>query len=258
MTTDLATGAFLFLAGGAIASFIALVRIRKLERKNETEVTRLDKRLSEQEGLLGKCHQDYAEEITRQRRGFEESTSHLQKKILETEGIFIFKEREYQEKLLEQTRHYAEEIESATREFHRRIQALRQEHEGQLKEEREKAFQEGLRRGSQAEEEKAKIFSVMVSPYIGQREISSFFKKSFQLKIGYQYQLLVNGIPCFDPHVVIEQSMEQDQVDFERIERLAINLARAAIAQRAGPAAGAITFSDRPVIERKKGRKNDH
>jgi hypothetical protein len=123
-----------------------------------------------------------------------------------------------------------------------------QEHEAQLKQERDKALQEGLRRGSQAEEEKAKIFSVTVRPYIEERHNSGFFSKRHIFGVGYQYQLLVNGIPCFEPHVVLEQILEERQVDSDRIERLAKELTRAAVALKAGPAAAAaISLDETPV-----------
>ena len=46
------------------------------------------------------------------------------------------------------------------------------------------------------------------------------FKDDFRSEIGYQYQLLVNGIPAFQPHVIIEQSEEIAAVDKETVNNL--------------------------------------
>jgi hypothetical protein len=93
---------------------------------------------------------------------------------------------------------------------------------------------------------------VSVRPYIKKLKDDGFFKKMNRLQVGYQYQLQINGIPCFDPHVVIEQHYEEREVNQEVIERmtkLALEAARTAVAIQAGPAGAFIPIATSPVIE---------
>jgi hypothetical protein len=110
----------------------------------------------------------------------------------------------------------------------------------------------GKRQAELRADEKGKAFSVIVRPFIRKIRDDSFLKKMNRLEIGYQYQLQINGIPCFAPHVVIEQHYEEKEVNQEVIERMtrfAIEAARVAVAIQAGPAGAFIPIADSPVIE---------
>lgn len=39
-------------------------------------------------------------------------------------------------------------------------------------------------------------------------------------EVGYQYQLFVRGVPCFDPHKVVTQRIEKKEVNQEKVTRL--------------------------------------
>lgn len=117
---------------------------------------------------------------------------------------------------------------------------------------RKAAFTEGFEKGQLAEAEKGKIFSVAVRPYMGKFIKKGLIKNSTKLYIGYQYQLLVSGIPCFQPHKVHEQEYEEEIIDDEKIAKytkLAIEVAEAAVRLSAGPAATLIPVNRQPVIE---------
>lgn len=69
-----------------------------------------------------------------------------------------------------------------------------------------------------------KLFSVTISPYVQLVTDKGFFTDDFQARIGYQYQLLVNGIPAFQPHVVIERHEKVKQFD-EKIKAAFLEIA---------------------------------
>jgi hypothetical protein len=82
--------------------------------------------------------------------------------------------------------------------------------------------------------------SVQMEPYYKQSKQSGIFNKKSSVEIGYQYQLLVNGIPCFEPHVTVVDSREEAEINEEVIARLketAYQLAQAAVASKTGAAA---------------------
>jgi hypothetical protein len=101
-----------------------------------------------------------------------------------------------------------------------------------LEQEREKAA-ESARDKLRAEYElQNKLFSVKISPYVQLSTDKGFFKDAFEAKIGYQYQLLVNGIPAFQPHVVLERHEKVDKFDEavkDRLLGVAEKIAQAAI-----------------------------
>jgi hypothetical protein len=67
----------------------------------------------------------------------------------------------------------------------------------------------------------SKMFSVQISPYVQITEDKGLIKSSFATEVGYQYQLLVNGIPVFQPHIIAERTEVRKEVSPERIKELA-------------------------------------
>jgi hypothetical protein len=93
--------------------------------------------------------------------------------------------------------------------------------------EREQALTE-VRDKVRAEYElQTKLFSVKISPYVCVREDKGILRSSYETAAGYQYQLLVNGIPAFTPHVVTEHTEIKKEVNPE-VERLLIRTAERA------------------------------
>lgn len=70
-------------------------------------------------------------------------------------------------------------------------------------------------------------FSVKVSPYRDEIRTGSdgliFNDIYHEVMIGYQYQLLINGVPALKPGIIIEEYLieEKKEVDFAKIERTA-------------------------------------
>lgn len=79
-----------------------------------------------------------------------------------------------------------------------------------------------------------KLFSVKISPYVKITQDKRLFKDKYEAISGYQYQLLVNGIPAFSPHVVPERTETIKAIN-EELEQALIQAANLA-------AEGAITL----------------
>lgn len=69
-------------------------------------------------------------------------------------------------------------------------------------------------------EQQGKMYSVVIKPYLKIEKDKGIIWDEHKSYTGYQYQLLVNGIPAFQPHVVIEKTEEIKEVDEKTIERL--------------------------------------
>jgi hypothetical protein len=100
-------------------------------------------------------------------------------------------------------------------------------------------------------EAQVKAFGVEIRPYVKIEKDSGVFRDEHKSYTGYQYQLLVNGIPAFQPHVVIEHSEELRTVDKEIIAEL-IKLAHksaeiAAKAYLGGTTSSALTIGQEIV-----------
>jgi hypothetical protein len=66
----------------------------------------------------------------------------------------------------------------------------------------------------------AKLYDVSVRPYLKVDAVKGLFKDGQVIEAGYQYQLLVNGIPAFQPTVVIEETRRQSKVNEENVKAL--------------------------------------
>jgi hypothetical protein len=53
------------------------------------------------------------------------------------------------------------------------------------------------------------------------RTVTTYFKSKYEKRIGYQYQLLVNGIPAFQPHVITESTELVVTTKDENIDKVA-------------------------------------
>jgi hypothetical protein len=148
---------------------------------------------------------------------------------------------------LETSRSHAAELKGLAQE-HREVFA---KHASETQQKAHDEYERGRRQGELDTDQKAKAFSVVVRPYVCQTKDGTLFK-TYSLEIGYQYQLVVNGIPCFEPHIVIEQRTDEKEVNTELIERItqiAITTARKAVAST--PAGNLITVLDSLILTKK-------
>lgn len=86
--------------------------------------------------------------------------------------------------------------------------------------EREQVARETREKTRAELEMQAKLFDVSVRPYVKTDKVKGFLKDDELIEAGYQYQLLVNGIPAFQPSVVIEETLRSSKVNEENVKAL--------------------------------------
>lgn len=107
----------------------------------------------------------------------------------------------------------------------------------QLHSEKERAAKEARDLERAEYELQAKLFSVKISPFVQLITNKGFVYDDFESKVGYQYQLLINGIPAFQPHVVVERHekvKEFDQAIKQTLLKVAQGCAEAALSTYLG------------------------
>jgi hypothetical protein len=82
-----------------------------------------------------------------------------------------------------------------------------------LESERDAAVSEAREKQRAEYELQQKLFSVKISPYVQLLTDEGWISNSHEAKVGYQYQLLVNGIPAFQPHVMVERHEKIEKID---------------------------------------------
>lgn len=61
---------------------------------------------------------------------------------------------------------------------------------------------------------------VVVRPYVEIETEKGIIYDTHQSNAGYQYQLMINGIPVFQPHIIIENKETLKEVNQERLDKL--------------------------------------
>lgn len=102
------------------------------------------------------------------------------------------------------------------------------EFEERLRRECKRSADEAREQARMQFEQQQKLFSVEVRPYFEICEVGTYFKTKFEKRVGYQYQLLVNGIPALQPHVITESKEVVEKTKDETIDKLANQALQAA------------------------------
>lgn len=89
-----------------------------------------------------------------------------------------------------------------------------------LQEGRKQSYQEGYDHARAEAELQSKLFDVKISPYVEVAAAKGMFRSQEEVRAGYQYQLLVNGIPAFQPHVIIERREVSSKANEENIKAM--------------------------------------
>lgn len=101
-------------------------------------------------------------------------------------------------------------------------------------------------------EQQVKLFSIKISPFVKIKKGSGWIFNTHLSETGYQYQLLVNGIPALHPHITIERSEEVKELDEAKLQKLletATTLAKAAAdTYLAGSGKGAVQITE-PILD---------
>lgn len=188
----------------------------------------------------------------RQIAGLQLSTSENSNRLVELQTQLARQSEEFSNQLSQRAREHMEELDRLARERRQVDQNHLAEIKQNVREAEDRGYEDGKRQAELRADEKAKTFSVIVRPFIRKIRDDGLFTKHLKLEVGYQYQLQINGIPCFDPHIVIEQHYEEKEVNQEVIEKmthLALAAAKTAVAIQAGPAGAFIPIADSPIIE---------
>lgn len=133
------------------------------------------------------------------------------------------------------------------------ITNLKAEHRVNVVEERARAAVEARTSALAEFELQNKLFSVTIKPYVSVEKINGYIWDEYKSETGYQYQLLINGIPAFQPHVVIESSEKLKEVNEEKMKVLlecALGAAKSAAELYMGGSASAGLKMSTPIINR--------
>lgn len=76
-------------------------------------------------------------------------------------------------------------------------------------------------------------FRVEMYPYKEAIIKDDFFSKRTSYEIGYKYQLFVNDIPCFQPHIQPVETIEEKELSLEKIN-FVVSQIQAVMPQNAG------------------------
>lgn len=136
-----------------------------------------------------------------------------------------------------------------------KIMELQGEFAAKIIEERRVAASEAREQLRVEYELQSKLFSVQISPLVRVLEDKGLFSSEFKTEIGYQYQLLINGIPAFQPHLFIERTETRKEINEERINELtkiAKQIAEGAIDMYLG-SNGQFAKLAMPIVKRHKG-----
>ena len=96
-----------------------------------------------------------------------------------------------------------------------------------IEEERDRAASEAREKLRAEYELQSKLFTVKITPYVSITEDKGLIRHKFETVAGYQYQLLVNGIPAFSPHIVPEHTEVKRSLNPE-VEKALIQTAQRA------------------------------
>lgn len=96
-----------------------------------------------------------------------------------------------------------------------------------LEAERDRAVTEARDKLRAEYELQTKLFTVKITPYVSITEDKGLLRASVETVTGYQYQLLVNGMPAFSPHVVAERT-ETKKATNPELERALLQTAERA------------------------------
>jgi hypothetical protein len=110
----------------------------------------------------------------------------------------------------------------------REITTKESEFEERLRKECKRAADEAREQARMQFEQQQKLFSVEVRPYFEITEVGTYFKTKYEKRVGYQYQLLVNGIPALQPHVITESKEVVEKTKDENIDKIASQALQAA------------------------------
>lgn len=97
------------------------------------------------------------------------------------------------------------------------------------------------------------VLSVQVRPYVSTvKSTRALVFDEFRSAVGFQYQLMVDGVPCFQPHIVIDEEQKEKSLNDERLNLLVSRATDVVRRELQWAKAGdLISFAEWPILERK-------
>lgn len=166
--------------------------------------------------------------------------------VLRTRTDAIGRERDEQ---VERVRDLEKQLHMRECEFLDRLTEQKRELMAAQQEELREAVSETRETQRTEFELQSKLFSVKLSPYVEISDSRVLMRTRYRSVSGYQYQLLVNGIPAFAPHVVQESVETTYVVDQDKLVQLAREAAQAAVQLYTGGASQFVEIAA-PIVKR--------
>lgn len=182
------------------AATVVWMAARRQLRAVEVELQRQKEATRSAEEQLHRQQREAAAELNRLELEHQERSKAVRSSVFE-EGRQLG--------LAEARREHVNELTAQQEAFARRLAAEREQ------------VASDTREKTRAELElQAKLFDVSVRPYLKVDTVKGMFKDEEVIDAGYQYQLLVNGIPAFQPSIVIEESRRSSKVNEDNVNAL--------------------------------------
>ena len=169
---------------------------------------------------------------------------HLEASVQDLEREKLRIEREHREETKQLDRDHAELLKTdraqafdegrklgqteGQRDHIRELTTKESEFDERLRQECKRAAEEAREQARRLFEQQQKLFSVVVHPYFELNDVGTYFKTKYEKRVGYQYQLHVNGIPALQPHVIIESTEIVVMTKDENINKLVDQARKAA------------------------------
>lgn len=232
---------------GGVVAWFARTRIAKQEAAQLAE-SHVDS-VSEERQSLGQLHTAQIEALTGKNRELKES---LDSALAEAANG-----RNEINRLINDSRDQIRLLEQRNNELLVRLDMLAVQTE-QLRVDRDQKSQQysehlqaqELRHADQLEKVESPL-TVVVHPFVNTEVDEGFIKSTTTVEVGYKYQLMIQGIPCMEPHDVVVERQTKVKVDEQALKvwgEKALALAEAAIQLKGGAAASSLISVAKTVI----------
>ncbi len=125
----------------------------------------------------------------------------------------------------------------------------------QLQERHERALQAVQQRFDKQLKKIESPLTVLVHPFVNTSVDKGLIRNSSVIEVGYKYQLLVQGIPCFPPHDVVVERQSKVEVDEQALAHWgakALEFAQAASQIKGGGIASTLISVAKTVVQNRK------
>lgn len=161
-------------------------------------------------------------ELDSQANDHQKSVHRLEAEHLKARNALEIEHHEFSKRIKEQyySEGYDHGIAASKKDHLVEITNIRSAHREELAKREAEAEQKGRSIAKMEHEAQVKAFGVEIRPYVRIEKDVGIIKDEHKSFTGYQYQLLVNGIPAFQPHVVVEHTEEFKEVDKQTVAEL--------------------------------------